>query len=274
MSMILNSIKLGIFINFYGVKKLFFLLFILPGVLISQDINKMPDRRVESWNGVVLELKINKKLDLELEQQLRFRSKNGFYDRALTQFKLDYDLLKWLRLGYSYRYINMNDRDGLISEIENHKRNAYYLSFRFIKLKRFYILGRIQYQSRRQLLSNTNKHIGEHLMYLRQKTDIGYNIKDWKLDPKLSFEWFSPIPARGQPQGQNYKYRFSLSTKYKLKGPQELNFKYMFEGEAKSWNPELVHIFDVNYTYIIKYKTQRYILRNKAENDKLDDKNN
>ena len=100
---------------------------------------------------------------------------------------------------------------------------------------------------------------------------MGYNIKAWKLDPKFSFEWFSPIPDRGQPQGQNYKYRLSLSTKYKLKGPQELNLRYMFEREVKSWNPEVVHIIDVNYTYTIKYKTQRYILRNESKSEKVDD---
>ena len=98
---------------------------------------------------------------------------------------------------------------------------------------------------KRERFADTNKHVGEVRKYWRLKSSFDYNFKNWKLDPEISSEFF--IKGFNSPNGQDNKVRFSLGTKKKFSNNFVLTFKYMFEKELKTDNPNLNHIVAIRF---------------------------
>ena len=120
---------------------------------------------------------------------------------------------------------------------------------------------KLQYQRRRENFFNTNKFIGELRKFWRFKTTLSYNIADWKLDPKLGIEFF--IRGNNHPTDQFNKYRISIGTQKKVNKKQSISFKYMYEKQYKSWNPEVFHVLAIKYNYQLKHQTKNYLNKQK-----------
>ena len=125
---------------------------------------------------------------------------------------------------------------------------------------RFKIEYKIQSQRRRETFTNTNKYVGELRKYWRIKTLLSYNVKNWKLDPKVGIEFF--LRNINHPPGQYNRYRISIGTKKKINQNQYITLKYMFEKQYKQWNPEVMHVFGIKYNYSAKHFTKNYLNKN------------
>lgn len=228
-----------------------FTVLILALLVTTLLYGQNPDVSAESRSAAKINFNFNKSLTLSVEGQLRLKSTGNLYDRSFTQAKIEYKFWRFFDVGLGYRFINQKDQEGLLSKIENHYRWNYSISGR-MKLNRLSSKTRVQYQTRREILPNTNRFVGDYRKYWRFKTSLKYNIKSWKLDPRVGYEIF--LRSADHPQGQFNKFRWTLSTTYKLKGPQQIGLGYKFEREIKKWNPQIVHIVEVQYTYTFKHK--------------------
>ncbi len=220
----------------------------------------MPEIGAENWLSGNISLKLNNHWKFKLENQLRIDLDNGSIERNFTEFQIEEKISKSLSWGISYRYIlrNINFEEGLA----NYNRYNYYLIFKHNlgNKNRFKIEYKIQSQRRRETFTNTNKYVGELRKYWRIKTLLSYNVKNWKLDPKVGIEFF--LRNINHPPGQYNRYRISIGTKKKINQNQYITFKYMFEKQYKQWNPEVMHVFGIKYNYSAKHFTKNYLNKN------------
>lgn len=226
---------------------------ITPFLCFSQ---RMPDIGSENWLSGNISLKVNKHWGIILENQTRFDLENLNFERNFTELKIKEDVASWISWGFSYRYII--SKEGFNENIANYNRYNYFLNLKhhLDKKERLNIQYKIQSQRRRETFSNTNKYVGELRKYWRIKTNISYNIKNWKLDPKFGLEFF--LRSNKHPTDQYNKYRISIGSKKKINKNQYITFKYMFEKQYKQWNPEVMHLIGIKFNYSIKHLTKSY----------------
>ena len=229
-------------------------------VLISNSISitsqRMPKVGSETWLAGNLSLKVNKHWEFNLENQTRYSINDIDFDRNFTEFQIQEKVNDQFNRGISYRYIVKNhDFENIF---QNYKRYNYFISQNFIvgSNSRFNLKYKFQYQRRRESFSNTNKFIGELRKFWRFKTIFSYNLKNWKLDPKLGIEFF--LRGNNYPADQFNKYRISLGTQKRINKKQSISFKYMFEKQYKSWNSDVFHIIAIKYNYRLKHQTKNY----------------
>ena len=234
-------------------------------VLISHSIliisQRMPNIGNENWLGGNLSLKVNKHWEFNLENQFRYSIDNIKFDRNFTEFQIKERVNDQFSWGVSYRYIVKNhDFENIF---QNYNRYNYFISQNLVigSNSRFNLKYKLQYQRRRENFFNTNKFIGELRKFWRFKTTFSYNIADWKLDPKLGIEFF--IRGNNHPTDQFNKYRISIGTQKKVNKKQSISFKYMYEKQYKSWNPEVFHVLAIKYNYQLKHQTKSYLNKQK-----------
>ncbi len=218
--------------------------------LVMQYGMAQNDTDTALWTSVELGYEPNKQWEFGLEEQLRFKDNIGAVDEYFTELKAEYKLRNGFALGAGVRYIRENDNRGNIQGYENHFRFQLDASYKH-KWKEFSFKHRLRYQNRNELGISAEE--GDFARQrLRLKTAIGYNISNWKLDPKFSAEIFNGF-AKGV-QSEFNQYRLTLETSYKFKNAGRLRFFYRYEDEFNENNPLAVHIFGMGYKYTLKKK--------------------
>lgn len=221
------------------------LLFLQPNWTFGQA---NPDVGAEVWLQSQLKYKLSKNFEMGLGEQIR-GSDNPIFNQNIIEINANYYIRPMLWVTYEYRF--GLDNDLYKEHIERYQRRAFSIVGKH-KLKRITYYYRYQYQSRREYLRNTNKYLMEPYRYHRFRNKMKWNIKNWKLDPVFGFEYF--FRSYNNPNDQFNKYRFSLSTAYKINANHALKFRYAYERESKAWNPKLSHIVAVGYQYKFKGK--------------------
>lgn len=201
------------------------------------------------WSSIGFDYKLNKKIKLKLEQNLRLKNDMSTRDEYFTEFSVDYELFKDFEITAGFRYITENDDQGRIQGDENHFRYQFDISYKY-DYKRFTFSHRIRYQNKNELgISVEQGDLPRET--LRFKTGIDYNIRKWKLDPKFDAELFS----RKQDNNllfsdmQATKYRITLGTSYNLKKLGELDLYYRIENDVKAHPDFRVQIIGIGYKY-------------------------
>ncbi len=202
-----------------------------------------------TWSALELQYERSEKLTFSLEGQLRLKDDAATVDQYFGELGASYKLPSNFRIGVGVRYIRDNDTNGRIQGYENHLRYHLDLSFRH-KLDRFGLKYRIRYQHRNELgISSAEGDVARQRV--RFKTTLGYNFKNWKLDPELSCELFNRFQQNGDSNGFD-KYRISLGTSYKVKKIGRFSLLYRLEKEFNTTDPETVNILSFKYSYTIK----------------------
>ncbi len=251
--------------NFYK-KILVLLVWFLPLVVCGQHSHhyRKPDIGGELRLSTGVNIELNEKWNFSIDNQFRLHTEGQAFDQNYLELGAEYNFWKNLEAGFSYRLIFKNDDKGNVQEAEVHHRFNFFASYKW-KIERFALKLRGQYQAKKELFWATNYFVGDVTRYWRLKTTLDYNFKKWKLDPKVSVEFFlRPISYN---RDQYNKYRLSLETGRKFGTQHHLDIKYTYEREMRSFNPEVLHIVQLKYTYKIKHKTQKY----KDKNSTIDE---
>ncbi len=220
---------------------------ILPS-LVAQSGTYHTVRDLEVWTAAKIEYKLNKKLDFGFEEQIRLKDDASNIDQYFSEITAGYKLNKKISLGLGLRYIKKNDNEGKIQGYENHLRWNGDLSYKH-KVERFGLKYRLRYQSKNEL--NVSEAQGDTLKKtIRLKVGSTYNIKDWKLDPKVSAEIFNVL---NNNEGFS-KVRFTIGTEYKTKNWGDVGAFYRMEKELKENYPKTTNIIGIQYQYTIKRK--------------------
>ena len=203
---------------------------------------------LETWTSTQVKYKVNKKLDFAFEEQLRLKDNARNIDQYFSEITANFNLSKKFNLGLGSRYIKENDNIGKKQGYETHFRWNVDLGFKH-EIKNLDLKYRLSYQSKNEL--NITKAEGDTAQNtLRFKIGAGYNIKNWKFDPKLSAEVFN---LRNNNEGLN-RVRYSVGTDYNFKNAGELGAYYRMEKELTGVFRKTTNIIGIQYVYTIKSK--------------------
>lgn len=212
----------------------------------AQDGTYVTVRDMESWSRASLEYKPTKKWRFKLSQEFRLRDNSSNVRKYFTQLKTDYKIAKRVSLGVAGRFIRINDNKGNVQGYENHLRIALYTQYAH-KVERLRLKYRLQYQNRNEL--GITKDEGDNpINKMRFRIASSYNIKNWKLDPRLSTEIFRTLGENGQFS----KYRFTMGTKYSTKQYGDFGLFYRIQREINITYPVTTHILGLQYNYTLK----------------------
>tara|TARA_R110001583_G_scaffold1670_1_gene12982 strand:+ start:1331 stop:2032 length:702 start_codon:yes stop_codon:yes gene_type:complete len=217
-------------------------------MVITANISYSQNSDLANWTTIELKYKLNKKWNFGIEEQLRLKEDISTIDEYFTQLNTEYSITKSFKLGGGFRYIRENDNVGKVQGYKNHFRFQVDASFKQ-KINDFSIKYRLRYQNKNELgVSNSEGDYANQ--HIRFKTSIGYNIKNWKLDPEFSAEIFNHFET-GKENGFD-KYRLTLGTEYKIKKIGTLGVYYRIEKELNETIPETTNIIGLKYSYTFK----------------------
>lgn len=191
------------------------------------------------WYEVSTELKLIKKLELDLSTSVRTFRNASKIEEAFFEGGLTYKLNKYLSASGSYR-INKNIEDD----------DAYYIRHKLmlgltgsITAGRIDLSGRMRFQQRsKTYIENYDDTIPD--LHLRYRMKALYNTRSFPLNPYGSAELFCPID---KDYDRNIdKIRLTGGIRYKISKKHSLEGEYIFQ---RDYRPRLRHdnIIAVNY---------------------------
>ena len=226
-----------------------FLMIISSFGLLSQQQDTPSSDLLESWNALEANYEVSDKINLNAEAQFRLKSFGNTYNQAFVEFQTVYAPWKFLEFGLGYRNIDKLDDKGKKQGHENfHRYHAFVQGNTSVGRADFGV--RVQHQTKREVGSLTGPKDNS---YWRTKLNFKYNIRNWKLDPRIGMEFF--MQDQLDPKNSYDKFRFSLGTKLKFKKRKSLLIKYQFEKEVHSTNPIQSHVLSLRYGLSLKPKT-------------------
>lgn len=216
------------------IKRAFILLFILiPATGISQD------KDFGIWYSVNAELKLVKKLELDISPNVRTFRNASKIEEAFIDAGLTYKVMKYLSLSASYR-ITENLEDD----------NSYYPQHKFFfdikgsfSIGDLSLSGRIRYQRRyKTYIEDEEDEIPDSHIRLRLKAS--YDIPSFKFNPYISAELFCPVFKEYDRLAD--KKRFMAGVEYNLNKKHSFGLEYVFQ---RDYRPDLFdeNIISINY---------------------------
>lgn len=207
----------------------------------------------ETWTTAGLKYKLNKKLDVSISASLRMMHNSSVVQQYFTELGLSYELVNNLTLGVEGR---LGQRAWDYDDLRLGNQRRIFLSGQYkLKLNRLKIEPRLAYQNK-TLNLNTEGFIGlDNDVHLRTKLELGYNIKNWKYDPEVSFELFRHQNAKDGPEFS--KFRLRLGTDFNLHKKGSLKVFVAYENELNEEYPLQSTIVGVKYSFSAKLKTRK-----------------
>jgi len=218
-----------------------FLLFIFLSSSFSQTYEYIEVRDLETWSSIGFEYKPGKKWNIELDEQLRLKNNSTEIDKYLTHGQVGYKFYKKVVVAGGVRYIRKNDNKGEVQGYNDQLRYNFDLSNKH-KMSSFSLQYRFRYQYRFE--------VGEYSVSkenLRLKTSVGYNIKNWKLDPRVSAEIFNNMENELLKSFDTY--RLTIGTSYKIKKIGKIGIFYRLERELNETYPKTTNILGLKLKY-------------------------
>lgn len=186
----------------------------------------------QTWYSVSLNKKIIKKTNLTVKAGLRLRENSSLFAKQFTDVKIKRKYSKRISYAVGYRYINRWDITLNISNQNRFYADVYYKN----KLsKRFSYALRNRWQ--------TQGYLYEYKMTLRQKFELGYNIRKTKLSPSIATEYFLNLE-----DGIN-KLRSTLALGYPLSKNLDFELAHRIQHEFFANSPETLFIFEGKLAY-------------------------
>ncbi|MDG1684585.1 MAG: DUF2490 domain-containing protein [Flavobacteriaceae bacterium] len=217
-------------------------------LLAQNDQSPTDNQTFESWNALQIQYALTEKLSLGLEAQLRLKSVGDSYNMSFFEAQAQYELQPFLDLGVGYRN---SDRLDDVGKKQGHEKYNRFFGFAQAKttFNRFDFRFRVQHQVKTQRdVTNDSKDNNRW----RYKFSSNYNIPNWELDPRLSFEFFM-LDEFYSAEAYD-KFRLSLGSKKKFSKTSSLSFKYLYEKEVGVIVPASYHILSLRFEYRIAKK--------------------
>ena len=180
-----------------------------------------------------------------MSENLRLDHNSSQFNNWFTELGIAYEPIKNLTVEFETR-IGVNAKKN---SNENYMRFFYALNYEK-EFGRLGLSGRAAYQNKNTLGATLfNFVVADYNWRYQLKAD--YNIKNWKLDPSLSFEGFRENTISTTPGFD--KYRIKLATDYSF-DKAKLSPFVAFERELNEEYPLNATIIGLNFKYTLKKK--------------------
>ena len=207
----------------------------------------------ELWTGANITLDLPKKMELTVEQQLRFKHNITTFRNTHTNVDFSYDINKRFSVGMEYRFRLASDVSGTgdaqIRLTQRSHRIAGQLGYRSKKFAGdwFRFSARVKYQR-----SMTVEELPEN--YIRGKAKLTLLPPELDLKPYIANEWFYRISNKGSFFDQ---YRLQAGLSYDWSKQHETSVFYMRSQQINQAEPTHRHIVGCEYSYKLKWKKRK-----------------
>jgi hypothetical protein len=227
-------------------KKIIFVVYSL--LLLSCQIVLAQSESYGTWTSIEVNKKINK-LDIGVESEIRTIYYLRLLDRWSIGLKADYNLMKHLKVGVGYQFMNTLDKKYLNYQFRNRLNTS---ATGKIKIENFTFSLREKIQV---TFKNDSKRITDDGIIdtyamnpewsWRNRLQIAYNIPHCKITPSFSTESFYQL---NNPDGNQFdNLRYILTIGYKINKHNTIEIYGMKNSKLESEDAYGKYILGVNY---------------------------
>lgn len=211
------------------IKKAALFLFLLSSYCLSYSRND--DFGI--WYNASGEIKIMKRLDLEITGCVRTFKNASKVDELFVEAGLGYKLNKYIAVGGAYRFGEFFEDDD-----SYHPRHKWFADVTGkLPIGDLKISGRFRFQQRfKTYFEDEEDKIP--VSHARIKVKAFYNISSFPVNPYVSTEVFCPMFTGAERNID--KNRFMLGLEYNISKKHSIDIEYMFQRDF------LPHIKDIN----------------------------
>lgn len=185
------------------------------------------------WFDVSGDVKLVKKLELDLSAELRTFQNASKVREAFLEAGLTYKFNKYISASGSYRFTEFLEKDD-----SYHPRHKWFADITGkLPLWNFNISGRVMFQQRfKTYYKNENDKIPDE--HARIKLEINYNIPSFPVNPFIASEIFFPV-LTDKEKGID-RLRLMAGLEYKISKRHSVELEYIYQRDY------LPHINDIN----------------------------
>lgn len=214
----------------------------LPAMLGRAQDALRPDTRQEVWASAAVQGRLPVFLkdvlggaykDLRVRSELGYRSTDAFFAgrQVFLDVNLRYRLSKGVALAFEHRFAKRTAADGL-----RHRS--------IVQLELDHSIGRFT-GAYRGLWQHGYVPFGEQREVFRNRFELAYDIRKWKLDPEVSVEFFNWARNKGWSY---FGTRYRLGTQYRLSKAHSISLALVHDRERDIAWPTHRWITSVTYT--------------------------
>lgn len=204
-------------------KKNLYFIIVITGFLGFSTLLNAQVEDFQSWNSIGLSKKINKKISLSFEQEIRLSTNASFLKDYNTSIGGKYKFNKHFKLGGSYKFTSASD----IEEGSSFEHRIYTDAIFRYKLHRFIFQNRLRY---RIIFEPANKTQTQHI---RNKFTLKYNIRKSKLLPFAECELYYSL--NNPVYNSIDKRRFTTGLQYEVSKLIEISSYYRIQ-QRRAYN--------------------------------------
>ncbi len=224
------------------IKKIILLLFI-SGIFVA-SYSQEDDFGI--WYGVSAEHKLVKRLEIDMEANVRTYKNASKIDEMFLEAGLKYKFNKYLNTGASYRYSEFIEKDNYF-----HGRHKWFVDVTgSLPLGNFELSARVRFQERYKTYFGKKVTEGEKKpdSHLRYKMKLDYNIPSFPVNPYIAAEIFCPVFQNTTRKID--KDRFIAGLEYKIAKKHSVDLEYIFQ---RDFLPRISDINIISVSYNIKF---------------------
>ena len=192
--------------------------------------------------GIELEKKLNKKWEIGLGGEYRWKEGMSLTDQVRGTFDAGYKPLKFLKLGAGYE---------LIAD-KKQKRDIFLYRHRFkldatgsFKYQRFTMSWRPRLQVTFYDDDVGDDELDNYRWVLRNRFGLNYNIRKVPLKPYVRIEIYNRVFSNPD----YYKNRFSTGLEYTIAKQHEIDLGYKRDSEISNGTKSYFDVLEVKYKY-------------------------
>lgn len=213
-------------------------------LLLIYIISFTQEKDFVSWTAIEINKKMNKKISLALEEQLRMFNNVSYIKTVFTQISTGFKFNKYFKAEASYRFIQEPDLNFNYFLKHRYDINLYYKN----KINDICFTLRTRFQQSFEDLYKEYANINPEI-YIRNKLTLNFDL-DKKYIPYIGTELYYSLNNVELSEGKSFKkYRLFLGTNYKINKKQEIKLFYIFQNEINVSNPLNSNIIGIKYSY-------------------------